>query len=138
MSASDSSTGEAGWETAEQFLARLAANRAKRKAAAEAAKPRIVATVSPKVAEAIKHDPESLRVSVSANGADGAVAFDRPRRVEVLEVLEVDACGRPSKVARFECATGERSVIEFEGGYRQPSVVAHVYDPLDALKGDRE
>jgi hypothetical protein len=43
--------------------ARLAAIRARKKAAAEAAKPKIVATVSEKMAEAIKHDPTSLRLS---------------------------------------------------------------------------
>ena len=37
--------------------ARLAVIRAEKKAAAEAAKPKVVATVSPKMAEAIKHDP---------------------------------------------------------------------------------
>jgi hypothetical protein len=98
--------------------ARLAAIRA-RKAAAEAAKPRIVATVSPKVVEAIKRDPESLRVSVSANGADETVVFERPRRVEVMEVLAVDSAGRPSRVRRFDCASGETSVMDFVEGYRR-------------------
>jgi hypothetical protein len=114
--------------------ARLAEIRKRKAAAEEALKPKVIATVSPKVVEAIKHDPESLRVSVSANGADGAVALDRPRRVEVLEVLEVDAAGRPSRVRRFDCASGETSVLEFAGGYRQPNTVTHVYDPMAALK----
>jgi hypothetical protein len=114
--------------------ARLAAIRARKKAAEEALKPKVIATVRPEVAEAIKHDPESLRVSVSANGADGAVALDRPRRVEVLEVKEVDAQGRPARVERFDCATGERSMLEYVGGYRPAGGVAHVYDPLSALK----
>ena len=39
--------------------ARLAAIRARKKAAEEAAKPKVVATVSPKMAGAIKHDPTS-------------------------------------------------------------------------------
>jgi hypothetical protein len=114
--------------------ARLAAIRARRKAAEEAAKPKIVATVSPKMAEAIKHDPTSLRISAKAE--DETVVVDRPRRTEVMEVLEVDAQGRPSRVARFECATGERSVLEYVEGYRQPNVVLSVYDPLAALKGN--
>jgi hypothetical protein len=45
---------------------RLAATRARKKAAEEAAKPKIVATVSEKMAEAIKHDPTSLRLSARA------------------------------------------------------------------------
>jgi hypothetical protein len=114
--------------------ARLAVIRAEKKAAAEAAKPKLVATVSPKMAEAIKHDPTSLRLS--AKGADDTVVVDRPRRTEVMEVLEVDREGRPSRVARFECATGERSVLEYVEGYRQPSGVVSVYDPLAALKGN--
>jgi hypothetical protein len=116
--------------------ARLAATRARKKAAEEAAKPKLVATVSPKMAEAIKHDPTSLRIS--ARAADETTVVDRPRRTEVLEVVEVDAQGRPSRVTRFECATGERSVLEYSEGYRQPNVVTHVYDPLDALKENGE
>ena len=94
----------------------------------------VVATVSPKMAEAIKANPESLRLHARAE--DETFVVDRPRRTEVMEVLEVDREGRPSRVARFECATGERSVLEYVGGYRQPNTVAHVYDPLAALKGN--
>jgi hypothetical protein len=116
--------------------ARLAAIRARKKAAEEAEKPKVVATVSPKMAEAIKHDPGSVRIS--ARAADDTVVVDRPRRTEVMEVLEVDAAGRPSRVARFECATGERTVPDYVEGYRQAPGVTHVYDPLAALKGDPE
>jgi hypothetical protein len=123
-------------ETDEQFLARLAARRAKRKAeaaaAAEAAKPKIVATVSEKMAAAIKANPESLRLN--AKDADGPV-IDRPRRTEIIEVMdEPTVDGRLRRAWRTDCATGEKSVVEFEGGYRQPNLVAHVYDPLAALK----
>jgi hypothetical protein len=114
--------------------ARLAAIRARKKAAAEAAKPKIVATVSEKMAEAIKHDPTSLRLS--AKGVDDTVVVDRPRRTEMLEVVAVDAQGRPSRVARVDCASGERSVLEYVEGYRQPNTVVSTYDPLAALKGD--
>jgi hypothetical protein len=114
--------------------ARLAVIRAEKKAAAEAAKPKVVATVSEKMAEAIKHDPTSLRLS--ARAADDTVVVDRPRRTEVMEVLEVDREGRPSRVARFECATGERSMLDYVEGYRQPSGAVSVYDPLAALKGN--
>jgi hypothetical protein len=94
----------------------------------------VVATVSPKMAEAIKANPESLRLHARAE--DQTTVVDRPRRVEVLEVLEVDAQGRPSRVARFECATGERSVLEYVEGYRQPPGAVSVYDPMAALKGN--
>lgn len=123
-------------ETDKEFLARLARRRAERKAAAaaaaEAAKPKVVATVSAEMAQAIKTNPTSLRLSV--NRPDEIPVVDRPRKTEVLEVLEVDAFGRPSRVARFECATGERSVLEYSGGYRQPGGAVSVYDPLSALK----
>jgi hypothetical protein len=137
MSASETRTEE----TDEEFLARLRVNRAKRKAAAgaaaEAAKPRVIATVSPKMAEAIKANAGSLRVS--AKGADDTVVVDRPRRTEIIEVMdEPTVDGRLRRAWRTDCATGERSVIEFEGGYRQPNVVAHVYDPLAALKENGE
>jgi hypothetical protein len=114
--------------------ARLAVIRAEKKAAAEAAKPKVVATVSPKMAEAIKANPTSLRVS--AKGADETVVVDRPRRTEVMEVVEVDAGGRPARVRRFDCASGETSVLEYVGGYRQPPGAVHVYDPFAALKGN--
>jgi hypothetical protein len=84
---------DAELEPDDVFLARLAAMRAKRKAAkeaaAEGAKPKLVAAVSPEIAEAIKTNPSSLRLSV--NRADDIPVVDRPRRTELLEVLEVDA-----------------------------------------------
>jgi hypothetical protein len=136
MSASETWTVDG--ETDEEFLTRVRAERAKRKAdaaaAAEAAKPKLIATIPPKIADAIKANPTSLRLSVRAE--DETVVVDRPRRTEVMEVLAVDAQGRPSRVARFECATGERSVLEYSNGYRQPSGAVHQYDPLAALKGD--
>jgi hypothetical protein len=139
MSASDISQTPNG-ETDEEFLARLAEKRARRKAAAaaaeEAAKPKIVAAVTSKIAEAIKHDPGSLRIS--ARAADETTVVDRPRRTEVMEVLEVDALGRPSRVARFECATGERSVLDYVEGYRPAGGAVSVYDPLAALKENGE
>jgi hypothetical protein len=116
--------------------ARLAAIRARKKAAEEAAKPKAIVTVSEKMAQAIKHDPGSLRLH--AKGADETVVVDRPRQTEMLEVLEVDGQGRPSRVARVDCATGERSLLDYAGGYRQPNIVSHIYDPLAALKENGE
>jgi hypothetical protein len=127
-------------EPEDVFLARLAEIRrqaeARDQAAAEAAKPKVVASVSPQMAEAIKSNPTSLRLSV--NVADEPAVVDRPRRTEVLEVLEVDRQGRPSKVQRFECVTGQMSVLDFVGGYGQQPFVEHVYDPFSGLKGSGE
>jgi hypothetical protein len=124
----------------EVFLARMAEKRrarmAREAAAAEAAKPKAIVTVSEKMAQAIKVNPESLRVS--AKGADNTTVVDRPRRTEMLEVVAVDGQGRPSRVARVDCATGERSLLDYVDGYRQLPSVEHVYDPLAALKGDGE
>jgi hypothetical protein len=136
MSASETWTVDG--ETDEQFLTRVRAERAKRKAdaaaAAEAAKPKLIAAIPPKMADAIKANPTSLRLSVRAE--DETVVVDRPRRTEVIEVMdEPTVDGRLRRAWRTDCATGERSVIEFEGGYRQPNLVAHVYDPFAALKG---
>jgi hypothetical protein len=114
--------------------ARLAAIRARKKAAEEAAKPKVVATVSLKMAEAIKANPTSVRIS--ARAADETVVVDRPRRTDVLEVVEVDREGRPAKVRRMDCATGEVSVLDFVEGYRQAPGAVSVYDPLAALKGN--
>jgi hypothetical protein len=44
-------------ETDEEFLARLAARRAKR---LEASKPRLTLNVSPRIVEAVKADPDSV------------------------------------------------------------------------------
>jgi len=114
-------------ETDAEFLARLAAIRARKKAAAEAAKPKLQVTVTPKMAEAVKANPESLRVSAKAE--DDTVVIDRPRRTEIIEVTEVDGQGRPTLARRYETATGGWSTLEFEGGYRKPSGAESNYDP---------
>jgi hypothetical protein len=72
--------------------------------------------VSQRVAEAVKANPESVRIS--AKGADGISIIERPQRnhvnvkVMVDYVREVDADGRPM--------------------WDRPGVV-HEYDPLSAL-----
>lgn len=94
----------------------------------------VVASVSPKMAEAIKANPESLRLHAKAE--DETTVVDRPRRTEIIEVMdEPTVDGKLRRAWRTDCATGERSVIEFVGGYRQPNTVQHVYDPLAASKG---
>ena len=129
MSASDTST----WETDEEFLARLEEIRAR---AEEEAKPKFVASVSPKMAEAIKANPGSLCLNAKDAGGD---VIDRPRRTEIIEVMdEPTVDGKLRRAWRTDCATGERSVIEFVDGYRQPPGAAHVYDPLAALKENGE
>jgi hypothetical protein len=127
-------------EPEDVFLARLAEIRrqceARDKAAEEAAKPKIVASVSPKMADAIKANPTGLRLSIK--DADEVVVVDRPRKTEVLEVLAVDRQGRPSRVGRFECATGQTSVLEYVGGYRPSAGAVSDYDVFATLKGSGE
>lgn len=97
----------------------------------EARQPKVLATVSPKVAEAIKDNPKSVRVS--ARASDGTAVFQRPRTVERVEVMEVDGEGRP-KVARcYNASTNEWSTIEYRSGYRHSGGAAHQYNPIDAL-----
>jgi hypothetical protein len=56
------------------------------------------------------------------------------RRIEkFVEVLSVDAEGRPALVRKFDSETG-MGVVEFVRGYRPEGRVEHVYNPLDALK----
>ena len=126
-------------ETDAEFLARLRAIRERRKAAqaaaVEAAKPKLQVTVTPKMAEAVKANPESLRVSAKAD--DDTVVIDRPRRTEVIEVTEVDGQGRPSHARRYETAAGKWSTLEFEGGYRKPSGAESNYDPYVRFDAER-
>lgn len=118
-------------ETDEEFLARRARERA---AKAEAAKPKLIATVSEKMAEAIKANPTSLQLR--AKGAEEVVeVIDRPRPTEVIQLMDEPTInGRVARASRFDCATGETTVIEFVDGYRQPSGAIHIYDPFAALK----
>jgi hypothetical protein len=99
--------------------ARLAAIRARKKAAEEAAKPKVVTTVSPKMAEAIKANPGSLRLSAKAE--DKTTVVDRPRRTEVMEVVETAKADRLgfgvsiARVVKHQClslpgATASRRV----------------------------
>jgi hypothetical protein len=94
---------------------------------------------SPKLAQAAKANPESVRVRVTAKAPDDTVVVDLPRRPqELVEVLSVDSAGRPARVRRYETATGEWSIVEYEQGYRQPPGAAHEYDPLRGLRRDGE
>jgi hypothetical protein len=95
-------------------------------------KPTVVAEVSEKVAAAARANPESVRVSAKA--VDETIIVERARRSEVLDVLEVDAQGRPSVAWRTDLETGQRSIMQFAEGYRAPSGAVHQYDPTAALK----
>lgn len=125
-------------ETDEEFLARLAANRARRKAAKlaaeEAAKPKLEVTVSPKLAEAVKANPDTLRVSAKA--ADETMFVERPRTFKQTEVLAVDTFGRPARVWQREVVMGEmvEGVVDYENGYSRLPSVRSEYNPMDGLR----
>lgn len=97
-------------------------------------KPALVTTVSEKLAAAVKANPESVRVSATAE--DETVVVDRPRRSEVLEVLEVDAEGKPARARRYDTLTAEWGIVDFNQGYREPAGGVSNYDPLARLRGD--
>jgi hypothetical protein len=73
-------------------------------------KPQITAEVSPQTAEAVKANPQSLRLS--AHSADGVTVIDRPRLFSVLEVLEVDAQGRPPLGRSYDPATNSTRSLD--------------------------
>ena len=87
-------------------------------------KPKVQVTteVSAKVAEAIKANPATLQVRVSAGAQDGTTVIERPRRIEVVEVTAVDGEGRPSLGRRHDLATNEWTTVEFDQGYRRTGV----------------
>ena len=93
-------------------------------------KVQVTAELSPKVAEAVKANPASLQVRLSAE-ADGTAVVERPRRVRV-EVIEARE-GQAVLARQYDSQTNEWSTIEYEGGYRKSGVVSD-YNPLDALK----
>jgi hypothetical protein len=96
-------------------------------------KPRIELEVSPRIAEAVKADPQSVRVSAKNEGV-GLV--ERARPTEIIQVLEVDEAGRPKLSRRVDCVTGEASLVEYRDGYRPGPGAQHEYDPMAALKRD--
>jgi hypothetical protein len=96
-------------------------------------KPRIELEVSPRIAEAVKAAPQSVRVSARA---EEMALVERARPTEIIQVLEVDEAGRPKLSRRVDCSTGEASLVEYREGYRQGPGAHHEYDPLAALKRD--
>ena len=123
-------------ETDEEFLARLAAMRAKRKAeaaaAVEAAKPKLQVVVTPKLAEAVKANPGSLRLSATA--ADQTTVIERARVKEIVQPLDVDGQARVARARHIDCATGEVSILEYRDGYPVRGGAVSENNPLDGLK----
>ena len=119
-------------ETDEEFLARLAAMRAKRKAeaaaAAEAAKPKLQVVVTPKLAEAVKANPGSLRLSATA--ADQTTVIEHARVREIVQPLDVDGQARVARARHIDCATGEASIVEYRDGYPVRGGAISDYDPI--------
>jgi hypothetical protein len=120
----------------EESSVRLAAIRARKaaaKAAAEeAAKPKLEVVVTPKLAEAVKANPGSLRLSVKA--ADETVVIERARPTEIIEPIDVDGQACVARARRIDCATGEASIVEYRNGYRLPPGAVSDYNPLDGLR----
>lgn len=118
------------------LLPELAAIRARKKAAKaaaeEAAKPRLVLPVSPETAERAQARPESVRISTVTEDAISVVERVRPR--EIVQVLEVDAEGRPKLSRNVDCGTADVSLVEYRGGYRLPPGTQHEYNPMDGLR----
>jgi hypothetical protein len=95
-------------------------------------KPLLQLEVSEKAAANAQARPEAVRVVTT--GEDDVTSFERPRRTEALEVLEVDSEGRPKLARHYDALTGARGYVEFDQGYRRQAGVRHEYDPLVGLK----
>jgi hypothetical protein len=52
--------------------------------------PEIRIKLDGRIADAAKANPETVEVRVNAHGEDGVVVIDRPRRVDVLDVIKVN------------------------------------------------
>jgi hypothetical protein len=94
-------------------------------------KPEVTLEVSPKLADTIVANPKGVRVAVSGE----VTVVERARPIEIVEVVRVDAGGRPSLIRRVDCTTGHASMIEMNEGYRAGGA-KHEYNPLDALRRD--
>src|ERR1700722_14341213 len=120
----------------EESAARMAAFQARRNAAkaaaAEAAKPKLEVVVTPKLAEAVKANPGSLRLSAKA--ADETVVIERARVKEIVQPLDVDGQARVARARHIDCATGEVSILEYRDGYPVRGGAVSENNPLDGLK----
>jgi hypothetical protein len=98
----------------------------------------VVTELDGKIAEVARANPESVSVRVTAKTEEGVAVLDRPRRSNVVDVIEVEN-GMPKLVKTYDAESGH-GVAEYNGGYG-PSYhpkggAVHSYNPLDALKGD--
>jgi len=94
----------------------------------------VLAPVSDKLGAAVKANPESLRLSAKAD--DGTTIIERPdqrRPLSRVEVIEVDANGRPLLVQTYDPTTNTAGLVKYEQGYERVGA-KHEYNPLDALK----
>jgi len=95
----------------------------------------VLAPVSERMAQAVKANPASLRISAKAE--DGVTVIERPdqrRPLSHVQVLEVDKDGRPLLVQHYDPATNTAGIVKYQDGYAQ-SGARHEYNPFDALKG---
>jgi hypothetical protein len=97
-------------------------------------KPTVTLEVEPATAAQVQARPESVRLVTMRDDDRQAVARVRPK--EIVEVLEVDAEGRPKRARVVDCSTDEAGFADYQNGYRQPAGAVHEYNPLDALKRD--
>jgi hypothetical protein len=102
-------------------------------------KTQVVTELDGKIAGAVQANPESVKVRVTARGADGVAVLDAPRPANV-EVVEVDAAGRPKLTKRYDPTTNGWDWIEHRDGYSAPSGggVVSAYNPLDALDAGKD
>ena len=87
-------------------------------------KPRVSADVNEKFAEAVKANPQTLRMSATTR--DGTTVVHRPR---IVEVLEVDREGRPSVARSYDPTTNTFGEVHYDQGYQRP-LVAKDHDPI--------
>lgn len=95
-------------------------------------KPTVTLEVEPATAERVRARPESVRLSTVREDAIPVLERVRPR--EIVQVLEVDAEGRPKLARHIDCATGDLGMVEYRNGYRQGPGVMSDYNPMDGLR----
>jgi hypothetical protein len=100
----------------------------------------VVTELEGKIAEVARANPGSVSVRVTAKTEENVVVADRPRRGNVVDVIEVEN-GKPKLVRTYDAEAGGHGVAEFKDGYG-PSYhpkgggAVHQYNPLDALEKD--
>ena len=59
---------------------------------------------------------------------------ERVQVKEIVQVLEVDAQGRPKLARHVDCSTGEPGIVDYRDGYRQAPAALSDYNPMDGLQ----